>query len=142
MENQTCFEISDAVRQFYANLHVEPCMTPRCFTTFVYGYMIFVRNELLNFVLGLPDQGVALMDESEFQYYNFDPQIVMNCFTSSPLAFPRATRVSHLSNRLTVLYLYITPVLFPGSHSRHIVHPLGAWILQAPSPVDASTMSI
>ncbi|CAN1125406.1 hypothetical protein LINPERHAP2_LOCUS2883 [Linum perenne] len=74
----------DAVFQFYANLRVENSVPPRCFSTYVDGYLILMTLEMLHLVLGLPNEGLTLASEEDFPLFGFEPITAINTLTNNP----------------------------------------------------------
>ncbi|CAL1409893.1 unnamed protein product [Linum trigynum] len=86
----------EAVRIFYANM--KPCLhiSPPCFTTIVYNYLITLNVELLSLLLGIPISGAEVMNELDFPSVEFNEGDALRLYTRD--IGSKAARVDMLSS--------------------------------------------
>ncbi|CAL1356123.1 unnamed protein product [Linum trigynum] len=104
----------EAVRMFYANM--KPCfqISPPCFTTIVYNYLITINVELLSLLLGIPVAGAEVQNESDFHSVDLNEGDALRLYTcDTGLYYPSDFHSRRLPDDLKVLHFYITRAFLP-----------------------------
>ncbi|CAI0454524.1 unnamed protein product [Linum tenue] len=120
----------EAVRMFYANM--KPCfqISPPCFTTIVYNYLITINVELLSLLLGIPVAGAEVQNESDFSSVGFNEGDALRLYArDTGRYYPSDFHSGRLPDDLKVLHYYITRAFLPRSHGLNTLYPSDLWIL-------------
>ncbi|CAI0513661.1 unnamed protein product, partial [Linum tenue] len=120
----------EAVRMFYSNM--KPCLhiTPPCFTTIVYNYLITINVELLSLLLGIPIAGAEVMNELDFHSVDFNEGDALRLYTrDTGRYYPSEFHTGRLPDELKVLHFYITRCFLPRSFGLNTIYPSDLWIL-------------
>ncbi|CAI0423224.1 unnamed protein product [Linum tenue] len=120
----------EAVRMFYANM--KPCLhvSPPCFTTIVYNYLITLNVELISLLLGIPVSGAEVMNELDFHSVEFNEGDALRLYTrDTGRYYPSEFHSGRLPDDLKVLHFYITRLFLPRSFGLNTIYPSDLWIL-------------
>ncbi|CAI0393005.1 unnamed protein product [Linum tenue] len=120
----------EAVRMFYANM--KPCLhiSPPCFTTIVYNYLITLNVELISLLLGIPVAGAEVMNELDFHSVEFNERDALRLYTrDTGRYYPSEFHSGRLPDDLKVLHFYVTRLFLPRSFGLHTIYPSDLWIL-------------
>ncbi|CAI0402116.1 unnamed protein product [Linum tenue] len=120
----------EAVRMFYSNM--KPCLhiTPPCFTTIVYNYLITINVELLSLLLGIPIAGAEVMNELDFHSVEFNEGDALRLYTrDTGRYYPSEFHTGRLPDDLKVMHFYITRCFLPRSFGLNTIYPSDLWIL-------------
>ncbi|CAI0552848.1 unnamed protein product [Linum tenue] len=120
----------EAVRMFYSNM--KPCLhiSPSCFTTIVYNYLITINVELLSLLLGIPITGAEVMNELDFHSVDFNEGDALRLYTrDTGCYYPSEFHSGRLPDDLKVLHFYITRCFLPRSFGLNTIYPSDLWIL-------------
>ncbi|CAI0473815.1 unnamed protein product [Linum tenue] len=120
----------EAVRMFYSNM--KPCLhiSPPCFTTIVYNYLITINVELLSLLLGIPITGAEVMNELDFHSVEFNEGDALRLYTrDTGRYYPSEFHSGRLPDDLKVLHFYITRCFLPRSFGLDTIYPSDLWIL-------------
>ncbi|CAI0461073.1 unnamed protein product [Linum tenue] len=120
----------EVVRMFYANM--KPCLhiSPPCFTTIVYNYLITLNVELLSLLLGIPVSGAEVMNELDFHSFEFNEGDALRLYTrDTGRYYPSEFHSGRLPDDLKVLHFYITRLFLPRSFGLNTIYPSDLWIL-------------
>ncbi|CAI0548136.1 unnamed protein product [Linum tenue] len=120
----------EAVRMFYANM--KPCLhiSPPCFITIVYNFLITINVELLSLQLGIPIAGAEVMNESDFHSAEFNEGDALRLYTrDTGRYYPSEFHAGRLPDDLKVLHFYISRLFLPRSFGLNTIYPSDLWIL-------------
>ncbi|CAL1395662.1 unnamed protein product [Linum trigynum] len=120
----------EAVQMFYSNM--KPCLhvSPPCFTTIVYNYLITINVELLSLLLGIPIAGAEVMNELDFHSVEFNEGDALRLYTRDiGRYYPSEFHSGRLPDDLKVLHFYITRCFLPRSFGLNTIYPSDLWVL-------------
>ncbi|CAL1401036.1 unnamed protein product [Linum trigynum] len=120
----------EVVRMFYANMKTCLHISPPCFTTIVYNYLITLNVELLSLLLGIPISGAEVMNELDFHSVEFNEGDALRLYTRDiGRYYPSEFHSGRLRDDLKVLHFYTTRLFLPRSFGLNTIYPTDLWIL-------------